>query len=84
MRPLRRPADDLPHVWPSLLAEDGLGVCELCFFGATDEQIAACEMVVDPEDLESKLLDQVEKKTGSRGRTIVAYSLLRQPLLKES
>jgi len=27
--------------------------CELCFHGATDEQIAACEMVVDPENVES-------------------------------
>lgn len=69
---------------PPVRTEDGLGVCELCFHGATDEQIAACEMVVDPEDLESKLLYQVEKTTGSRGRTIVAYSLLRHPLLKES
>lgn len=60
---------------PPVRAENGIGVCELCFQGATDEQIAACEMVADPEDSESKLLDQVEKTTGSRGRTIVAYSL---------
>src|SRR5690242_4233438 len=35
--------------------EDGLGVCELCYHGATDEQIAACEMVPDPENREEKL-----------------------------
>jgi Fe-S-cluster containining protein len=56
-------------------AEGGLGVCELCYHGASDEQIAACEMVPDPEDLESKLLKQFEKKTGRRGNTIVAYCL---------
>jgi len=55
--------------------EGGLGVCELCFHGATDEQIAACEMVADPDDLEAKLLAKVEKTHGPRGRTIVAFCL---------
>ncbi len=60
---------------PPVRAEGGLGVCELCFQGATGEQIAACEMVVDPDDLESKLLEKVEKTEGPRGRTVVAYSV---------
>jgi len=55
---------------PPVRAEGGLGVCELCFHGATDEQIAACEMVVDPGDLESKLLRKLEKTKGPRGRTV--------------
>ena len=55
--------------------EGGLGVCELCFHGATDEQVAACEMVADPDDLESKLLEEIEKAKGPRGRTIVAFSV---------
>lgn len=58
---------------PPVRAEGGLGVCELCFPGATDEQIAACEMVADPDDLESKLLRKLEKTRGPRGRTIVAF-----------
>jgi Fe-S-cluster containining protein len=58
---------------PPVRAEGGLGVCELCFHGATDEQIAACEMVADPDDLESKLLEKLEKTEGPRGRTIVAF-----------
>ena len=33
-----------------LRSEDGLAVCELCFQGVSVEQIAACEMVPDPED----------------------------------
>jgi len=60
---------------PPVQAEDGLGVCELCYHGATDEQIAACEMVVDPDDLEATLLSKVEKADGPRGRTIVAFCL---------
>jgi len=58
---------------PPVRSEGGLGVCDLCFHGATDEQIAACEMVVDPDDLESKLLRKLEKTRGPRGRTIVAF-----------
>jgi Fe-S-cluster containining protein len=60
---------------PPIQAEGGLGVCELCYHGATDEEIAACEMVVDAEDLESELVRQVEKAGGPRGRTIVAWAL---------
>ena len=58
---------------PPVRSEDGLGVCELCYHGATDEQIAACEMVVDPDDLESPLVRKVEKSGGPHGHTIVAY-----------
>lgn len=59
---------------PPVRSPDGLGVCELCFQGATDEQIAACEMIPDPDDLESRVLNSVEK-SGRRGSTIVAYCL---------
>jgi Fe-S-cluster containining protein len=55
--------------------EEGLGVCELCFQGATDAQIAACEMKPDPDDLESALLQELEGK-GLRGHTIVAFALI--------
>jgi Fe-S-cluster containining protein len=61
---------------PVRTGPDGaLGVCELCYHGATDEQIAACEMVPDPENLEEKLLREVERKTGKSGSTIVAWCL---------
>lgn|SRR5262249_8237684 len=55
--------------------EGALGVCELCYHGASDQQIAACEMTPDPDGLEEKLLREVEKKTGKRGETIVAFCL---------
>ena len=57
------------------LGEDGLGVCELCFQGASDKEIAACEMKPDPDDLESRLLKEVENNTGKRGNTIIAFCL---------
>ena len=62
---------------PPVRSKDGLGVCELCFHGATDEEIAACEMNPDPGDLESTLLEKLEKNTGTRGNTIVAFCLAR-------
>ena len=60
---------------PPVRSEQGLGVCELCFDGATTEQIAACEMEVDPDDLESKLLRQIEDTGGPSGRTVVAFAV---------
>jgi Fe-S-cluster containining protein len=60
---------------PPIRSEEGLGVCELCFHGASDAEIAACEMVPDPDDLESKILRQMERKSGKRGYTIVAFCL---------
>jgi Fe-S-cluster containining protein len=54
---------------PVRCGSDALGVCELCFRGASDEEIAACQVEVDPEDLESRLLQ------GRRGQTVVAFAL---------
>ena len=55
--------------------EEGLAVCELCYHGATDQQIAECEMVPDLDNLEERLIAEAEKKTGKRGNTIVAWCL---------
>jgi Fe-S-cluster containining protein len=60
---------------PPVRSEGGLGVCELCFHGASDEEIASCEMIPDPDDLEAELLQQLEKTTQARGETIVAFAL---------
>ena len=62
---------------PPVRSEDGLGVCELCFQGASDQEIAACEMKPDPDDLESSVLKEIEKRTGKHGNTIIAYALAR-------
>jgi Fe-S-cluster containining protein len=62
---------------PPVRSEEGLGVCELCFHEASDEEIAACEMIPDPDDLESTLLHELEETMGARGETIVAFALAR-------
>jgi len=51
---------------------DALACCELCFIGATEDQIAACEMH-PPHELEENLLAE----TGDPRETVVAFALLR-------
>jgi Fe-S-cluster containining protein len=60
---------------PPVRSEDGLGICELCYHGATSEEIAACEMKPDPDDLESELLETIEKRSEVYGNTIIAFCL---------
>jgi Fe-S-cluster containining protein len=62
---------------PPLMDDGELGICELCFEGATDAEIAACEIKPDPDGLESKLLQELGQSTGARGNTIVAFCLVR-------
>jgi Fe-S-cluster containining protein len=51
---------------------DALGHCELCFVGASDAEVANCEMTV-PHELEAELLNEI----GAKGETVVAFALLR-------
>jgi hypothetical protein len=54
-------ADDLPGVWAarSRMGDgEALGHCELCFHGASEDEVQACEMPV-PHELEAEVLDEV-------------------------
>jgi Fe-S-cluster containining protein len=53
---------------------ESLAVCELCYQGATAQQIAACEVEVDPDGVESQLLAQL----AAGEETIVAFALVGQ------
>jgi Fe-S-cluster containining protein len=53
----------------------GLGVCELCFIGASEQEIAACELIADPDNLEDTLLDRLAAEGNSMSTTTVAYAL---------
>ena len=55
-----------------------LGHCELCFGGASPDQIADCEMQV-PHELEQQIVDELPLK----GETLVAFALLRRNLLQK-
>jgi Fe-S-cluster containining protein len=56
---------------PPLQTEEGLGVCELCFVGASSEEIAACAVHLDCEPIESE-----QHAAGASGSTIVTWALL--------
>jgi Fe-S-cluster containining protein len=62
---------------PPLRTDEGLGVCELCFHEATPEEIAACEVHLDSDSLESSLTAEAERDAGRSGNTIVAWALAR-------
>lgn len=51
--------------------DNALGCCELCFVGAENDTIAACEMRV-PHDLEEEILEELENDA----ETVVAFALL--------
>src|ERR1700723_2185652 len=63
---------------PPVRSEEGLGVCELCFQGASEDEIAACEMIPDPDGLEEEILSEMGKKRSQGRETIVAFCLVRQ------
>jgi Fe-S-cluster containining protein len=60
---------------PPVRSAQGLGVCELCYHGASEEQIAACEMISDPDGLEDQLVLEFESSSARQGRTLVAFAL---------
>lgn len=61
---------------PTRMAASGdqtsLGCCDLCFIGATEDEVAACEMPV-PRELESEIV----AASGDPSETLVAFALLR-------
>jgi len=60
---------------PPVRTEEGLGVCELCYEGASPEEIAACELVTGSEALEETLNHDAERLTKTSGETIIAFCL---------
>ena len=63
---------------PPVRSEGGLGVCELCYHGATPDEIAGCELKLDEANaLQAELVSDLEKH-GNKGRTIVAFALAEQ------
>ncbi|HET6170867.1 MAG TPA: YkgJ family cysteine cluster protein [Terracidiphilus sp.] len=59
---------------PPTRTGDALACCELCFIGATEAEIASCEMPVSLE-LEARLLAEIEG-TDETSQTVVAFALL--------
>jgi Fe-S-cluster containining protein len=62
---------------PALTTDGDLGHCELCFVGATEEEVVAHEMHPDPNHIEEALLKELEETTGAKGETLIAFALAR-------
>jgi Fe-S-cluster containining protein len=62
---------------PPIRSEEGLGVCELCFIGASKPTIESCELKLPPPAIEERLNADAEHELGRRGSTIIAFALLR-------
>lgn len=60
---------------PPLESEEGIGVCELNFAGATPEEVAAALVPLRGEEMEAELVARMERTAG-KGKTIVAFALL--------
>ena len=60
---------------PPVRSEGGLGVCELCYHGASTDEIAACELKLDDTNrLQEEIVQDLERQ-GHSGKTIVAFAL---------
>jgi Fe-S-cluster containining protein len=55
--------------------EGMLAACELCYQGATDEEMERCAVVIDPQGLEGDLLKALAD-TGAHSESIVARALM--------
>jgi Fe-S-cluster containining protein len=62
---------------PAMKTDGDLGHCELCFVGASEEEVAALEMNPDPDNLEAALVEELQKTTGECGETIIAFAVVR-------
>jgi Fe-S-cluster containining protein len=60
---------------PPIRSEDGIGVCELNFDGATEEEILAAELDTAWSALETTLNADAETQSGLSGSTTVAWAL---------
>jgi Fe-S-cluster containining protein len=55
--------------------EDSIDTCELCYQGATDDQITACQVDLEVAEREAELEEKSEEVTRQKGETTVAYAL---------
>ena len=60
---------------PVRCGPEAVGVCELCFDGASEAEIAECEVEIDSDGMEAQLLGELARESGASGQTIVAFSL---------
>lgn len=58
---------------PAIRSGGAVGVCELCFSGASEDEIAACAVELDTDALEAPFLEEAGE--AASGPTLVALAL---------
>lgn len=62
-----------------LRTDEGIGVCELCFDGATQEEILAAELSTAWSAEEERLNQETEQRSATGGATTIAFALRNRP-----
>lgn len=60
---------------PMRTEENNLATCELCYIGASTEEIERCELDPSIPELEEESNAAYEAASGKRGETLIAYAL---------
>lgn len=60
---------------PPVLNQDGLGMCELCYVGASEAEVVAGQMHLEHLSLEAELEQELAAR-GVSGETVIAWALL--------
>jgi len=55
--------------------EGGLAVCELCFVGAPESEVARCAVDAHFLDVDTEAVAEHESHTGKHGLTVIAFAL---------
>lgn len=75
---LHRPVSCRTYGPPVEIGGRPLPPCSLCFRAADEATVERCRLDPDPEGLEDRVLDQLERRGASGGETLVAFALARR------
>ncbi len=64
---------------PVRIGGDDLPPCPLCFKGAAVEEVEAARRTIEVGRVEDPLTDRVERETGRRGMTTIAFAIAGDP-----
>ena len=64
---------------PVRMGGDDLPPCPLCFKGAASAEVEAARQTIDVAHVEDQLTDRIERESGRRGMTTIAFAIADAP-----
>ena len=64
---------------PVRIGADDLPPCPLCFKGAASAEVEAARQTIDVAHVEDQLADRIERESGRRGMTTIAFAIADAP-----